>query len=790
MMEVLRVHQLNMMIGISSISGLLALFVCITRTLSKDRRRALFLVNFLSMLLMVFDRFAYLYRGDVSSMGYYMVRISNFMVYFLPLATVIAFNMYLADILKTEAKEEKLPKRLLICNVTAGIGEIMVITSQFTGIYYTFDKTNHYVRGSAFLISYIFPLIILFMQLSIAVQYYKRIHRRISMSLLVFTIAPLVAALLQIFLYGLSLTNLAIAGVGIILYVFALADMGETAEKARKREIAYWQESRQRLQKLFDQMATTFVNAMDARVNYTQGHSLRVARYSARIAELCGKTEEECQQVYYAALLHDIGKMGLPDSLLKKEGELTPEENEQLKQKALIGEQILTEIADVPYLSVGAHYHQERYDGSGYPERRIGEDIPEMARIIAVADAYDMMMSKTGYRDALPRQVVREELMKESGSGLDPKFVGVMLQMLDSDMSEELEQRDAGMGTMWQNAFSSEEYRSVISYGIKITDRESRIRFLAEPTEEGKQSFSAPAIILYDSLDGRVHDTERTIRDTRYIEYGELWFDGHSINSNARNMKITVLELEEGLVGEEEYMIEAVQYRDHLRVRLLGQNTMTEAIVALPDSSGSSFLGLTGEHCQIREINMEQTEQVIEEGEIPRIAEEISYINRLESDVPNIQIDGFCSAITPGFLLSEENRLYFHTMSLPTASLVWQCPFLVLFTSEDGLVNGKNYREYALIRLNGEKQEDSDGAVNKLTVEKKTDFTGWEEWKEINKKGMECLVKIRRKKNTVILETENAGLFLKNQTTIKEPVEAVYVALTGDKCALTDIRML
>lgn len=790
MMEFLRLHQLNMMIGLSSISGILAFFVCITKTLSKERRHALFLVEFLTMFLLFFDRFAYLYRGDVSPVGFYMVRISNFMVYFLTLATVIAFNMYLADLLKTEAKEGKLPKRVIFCNLIAGMGEVMVIVSQFTGLYYTFDKTNHYVRGSAFLISYIFPLLTLMIQLSLAVQYYKRINKKLGVSLLVFTIGPLVASVLQIFLYGLSLTNLAIAGVGVVLYIFALEDMGETAEKARKRELAYWQEGQQKLQKLFDQTATTFVNAMDARDAYTQGHSLRVAKYSEQIARLSGKTEEECRKVYYTALLHDIGKMGLPDSLLRKEGELTLEESEQLKQKALIGEQILSEISEVPYLSIGAHYHQERYDGSGYPERRMGEDIPEMARIVAVADAYDAMMSKTGYRDALPKQVVREELMKESGSGLDPKFVGVMLQMLDSDMAAEMEQRDAGMGTMWQNAFTSEAYRSVISYGIKITDRESRIRFFAEPTEEGKQSFSVPSIILYDSLDGRVHDTQRTIRDTRYVEYGELWFDGHSINSNARNMKVTVLELEEGLVEAEEYMIEAVQYRDHLRVRLLGQNTMTEAVVALPDSSGSSFLGLTGEHCHIREINMEQTGQVITEGEIPRIAEEIRYTNRLESDVPNLQINGFRSLATPGFTLGEENRLFFHTLSLPTASLVWQCPFLVLFSSEDGRVNGENYREYALIRLNGEKQEDSGGADNKLTVEKAADFAGWETWKEINKKGMDCLVKLRRKKNIITMETENAGIRIQNQTTIKEPVEAVYVALTGDKCALTDIRML
>ena len=128
-----------------------------------------------------------------------------------------------------------------------------------------------------------------------------------------------------------------------------------------------------------------------------------------------GMIKEECDQVYFAALLHDVGKIGVPASIINKKGRLTDEEYETIRQPPVLGAKILENIKESPYLSIGAHYHHERYDGKGYPDHLKGKDIPEIARIISVADAYDAMTSLRSYRAPIPQQKVREEIVKCSG---------------------------------------------------------------------------------------------------------------------------------------------------------------------------------------------------------------------------------------------------------------------------------------------------------------------------------------------------------------------------------------
>lgn len=185
--------------------------------------------------------------------------------------------------------------------------------------------------------------------------------------------------------------------------------------------------------RLFEQTATALVTAIDAKDRYTHGHSTRVAKYSRKIAELSGKSQKECDDIYYAALLHDVGKIGVPESIINKDGKLTDEEYSIIKQHPEKGLQILKNITDFPYLTIGAHYHHERYDGKGYPENLKGTEISEMARIIAVADAYDAMTSKRSYRDPLPQEKVRSEILRGKGAQFDPKFADIMLKMIDED---------------------------------------------------------------------------------------------------------------------------------------------------------------------------------------------------------------------------------------------------------------------------------------------------------------------------------------------------------------------
>ena len=132
-------------------------------------------------------------------------------------------------------------------------------------------------------------------------------------------------------------------------------------------------------------------------------------------------------------LLHDVGKIGIPDSVIKKPGKLTDEEYDLIKTHPVTGVKILEKTKEMPRLTVGAHWHHERYDGRGYPDGLSGTDIPEEARIIAVADAYDAMTSSRSYRDPLPIDVVRGEIEKGKGTQFDPEFADIMLDIIDDE---------------------------------------------------------------------------------------------------------------------------------------------------------------------------------------------------------------------------------------------------------------------------------------------------------------------------------------------------------------------
>ena len=131
--------------------------------------------------------------------------------------------------------------------------------------------------------------------------------------------------------------------------------------------------------------------------------------------------------------------------------------------------------------------------------------------------------------------------------------------------------------------------------------------------------------------------------------------------------------------------------------------------------------------------------------------------------------------------------LTFHSVSLPTARLIWHCPYIVMYYSDDGEVNGKNYREYALVRLDGEYW---DGVDVKNTADvRKDDFHGWEAWKEGNKEGIDVSVSFSLRPNEIQVKTANLGISLENTTRINNGKDIAYVALSGDQCALTDIRV-
>ena len=192
-------------------------------------------------------------------------------------------------------------------------------------------------------------------------------------------------------------------------------------------------EQQDRIARINAQLVHALAGAIDAKDAYTNGHSERVASYATEIARRYGYTQEHLEQIYMMGLLHDVGKIGIPDAVLVKPGRLTNEEYEIIKTHPVKGYGILKKIPEFPELAIGARWHHERYDGRGYPDGISGDEIPEEARIIAVADAYDAMSSKRSYRDVLSQEVVRGEIERNRGTQFDPVFANIMLQMMDED---------------------------------------------------------------------------------------------------------------------------------------------------------------------------------------------------------------------------------------------------------------------------------------------------------------------------------------------------------------------
>lgn len=437
-MEILREYQLNIMLALAFCCGLLSLFSFIQLSNSRVRKNALLSMSICSMVLLIADRQSYFFSGNTTQVGFIMTRVSNFLVFLMTILIILALNWYLVDYFDKDF--QKAFKRLMVAKAICYFAIILLIISQFTDLYYYFDEENLYHRSNGFMFCYAFPLMIFIIQLTVVIQNRRCFRKRMFYPLLFFTIVPLIASIAQIFFYGLSLTNMSVVGLVILLRIFAVLDTNKEIVEAHKRETQLLKEKNESAKAMIFQTSEALASAIDAKDEYTNGHSKRVSDYSVMIAKRDGKSEEECEKIRIIALLHDVGKIGVPGVVINKDSKLTDEEYMMIKQHTIIGNEILSKIEISPELSIGAHYHHERYDGKGYPEGLKGEEIPEIARLIAVADTYDAMASKRSYRDVMPQAEVREQILKGIGSQFDPKFAWIMINLIDEDTDYKLRQ--------------------------------------------------------------------------------------------------------------------------------------------------------------------------------------------------------------------------------------------------------------------------------------------------------------------------------------------------------------
>lgn len=265
---------------------------------------------------------------------------------------------------------------------------------------------------------------------------------------------------------------------GMILFCFIFAYIASVIySKIVKQNKAYIEsidDKQKQLERVTLQTITTIANIIDAKDEYTKGHSYRVAEYSSMLAEELGYSKDRVSSVKYVGLLHDIGKIGIPDSILNKPGKLTDSEYALMRKHAEIGGNILSGNNMIDGMDEGAKFHHERYDGHGYPMGLKGEEIPEMARIIGIADAYDAMTSNRVYRKRLPNEKVIEEIRRFSGAQFDPKLAEIFIKMIEDGRFDEISpepvagvENDKGMAER-----STELLRSVIGFGESDFDTE------------------------------------------------------------------------------------------------------------------------------------------------------------------------------------------------------------------------------------------------------------------------------------------------------------------------------
>ncbi len=381
--------------------------------------------------------------GSSGQPGYFL------MVFFTLIVYYIASGFLLMSIMRwvlsfVEQRRKVSPWWIRLGWIFTSIQVIISITMPITKFNYIDPSNNTYHRGDMFVITQIFPYLVYFMALIILIKFSKNFNKKELFYIGCFTIVPLMAEFVQLVSVRLLLMNVAVS-VGLLIIVFFIQLQREQEQEEQMKERTISENKKlenisQRQESLNSQLIDVLCGAVEAKDMYTRGHSMRVAQYAREIMYRLGGDEVAQQEVYCIGILHDVGKISVRDEIINKKGRLDDDEYEQIKLHTVAGYQILKGVDLIPDLAIGARWHHERYDGSGYPNGLAGENIPLIARIISVADAYDAMTSNRSYHSIMPQNEVREQIEKGKGTQFDPQIAQIMLDMIDEDLQYEMRQ--------------------------------------------------------------------------------------------------------------------------------------------------------------------------------------------------------------------------------------------------------------------------------------------------------------------------------------------------------------
>ncbi len=392
---------------------------------------------------------------------------------------------------------------------------------------------------------------------------------------------------------------------------------------------------RQTSERMLDELIQALASSIDAKDAYTHGHSERVAQYALKLAQKLNLSSTECKKVFYAGLVHDVGKIAISENIINKTGRLTDEEFEVIKSHPARGEKILTKIEDMPYLALGAKYHHERYDGKGYPSNAMGEEIPLLARIIAVADSYDAMTSQRSYRNTLDQKIVKQEIWKGIGTQFDPLVAKHMISMIDADvdydMREKIDEKYEIINEIKSNEFWADynpksiksEEKLMSDASIKyfaefictvdnwcnpkklslIGQEEKQVRFTSKTDEGAEYIWNVPTVIIYTSADG-----EPVGQDYKELAVfmcaGYSWKTGITCSEeNSLYRKEAFVDWNNWLSKNKEgleYTITAKRENNIITLKVENDLILVSGRVVLPeDFEGNTYICVTGENTRI-----------------------------------------------------------------------------------------------------------------------------------------------------------------------------------------------
>ena len=418
--------------------------------------------------------------GIPGAFPYYAQGIFSIVVYFAA-SGLLLFSLYGWLISYIRQKIDISPNWLRVGIALSAIQVLIALAAPIIRVAYI-DADNYYQRGKLFPLTQVCPYIVYVLSFYLMIRYRRAFKKRERIYLGIFIVIPLFAELIQVMTYKYSTLNVACSLGLIMVFTFIQSERklddeykvrGQIIdENKRLEELQQYQEN------LSSQLIDVLCSTVEAKDQYTRGHSQRVAQYAREIMYRMGGDEKVLQEVYYIGLLHDVGKISIDDSIINKKGRLTEEEYEQIKLHTVAGYQILKHVDVIPDLAIGARWHHERYDGTGYPNGLAGDNIPLIARIISVADAYDAMTSNRSYHKIMPQSVVREEISRGMGRQFDPAIARIMLEMIDEDIQYDMKQSnqnkvvsilliddDAVAHKLVQYSLLSENYSLSSAYG-------------------------------------------------------------------------------------------------------------------------------------------------------------------------------------------------------------------------------------------------------------------------------------------------------------------------------------